>query len=153
MNPGINTRRSAFENYSSNAQSLSLAGTAPNSGVPELQEIAKENSSVKRSMAIYGWHQGHKVFATDDMSGLKLVANAGSMTYRGQHWRTCVVRKCCHRTAEGNYVEILQPKIQIYLLSVVLISNRPRTSVGLAAPKKRRRWQPSASSSPGGRFR
>ena len=92
MNPSINTRRSAFENYSRNAQSLTLAGTAPNSGVPELQEIAKENSAVKRSMAIYGWHQGHKVFATEDMSGLKLVANAGSMTYRGQHWRTCVVR-------------------------------------------------------------
>ena len=92
MNPCINTRRSAFENYSSNAQSLSLAGTAPNSGVPELQEIAKENSAVKRSMDIYGWHEGHKVFATDDMSGLKLVANAGSMTYRGQRWRTCVVQ-------------------------------------------------------------
>lgn len=92
MNPCINTRRSAFENYSRDARSLTLAGTTPNSGVSELQEIAKENSAVKRSMDIYGWHQGHKVFATDDMSGLKLVANAGSMTYRGQHWRTCVVR-------------------------------------------------------------
>lgn len=92
MDSSINTRRSAFESYSNSARSLSVHAVSTTTGVAELAELAKENSQVKKSMAIYGWHQGHKVFATDNTSGLKQVANAGSMTYRGLQWRTCLVR-------------------------------------------------------------
>ncbi len=92
MDSSVNTRRSAFENYSSSARSLSVSFVPVTSGVAELADLAKKNSQVKKSMATYGWHQGHKVFATDNTSGLRQVANAGSMTYRSLHWRTCVVR-------------------------------------------------------------
>lgn len=92
MDSSVNTRRSAFENYSNSARSLPVSTISPSLGVAELMRLAREDSQVKRSIDIYGWHNGHKVFATDDMFGLKQVANAGSMTYRGLHWRTCLVR-------------------------------------------------------------
>ena len=56
-----------------------------------METLALRDSKVKKSMDLYGWHQGHKVFATESLSGLRLVANAGAMTFRSQYWRTCLV--------------------------------------------------------------
>ena len=87
----INTRRAAFEGYSNKAQSLGADNAPSHLGVSELQTLALRDSKVKKSMDLYGWHQGHKVFATESLAGLRLVANAGAMTFRSQYWRTCLV--------------------------------------------------------------
>ena len=91
VDSNINTRRAAFENYSNKAQPLPADDAPSHFGVSALETLALRDSKVKKSMDLYGWHQGHKVFATDSLSGLRLIANAGAMTYRSQHWRTCLV--------------------------------------------------------------
>lgn len=91
MDSSINTRRAAFEGYANRVQSLSTENAPSNLGISELQTLALRDGKVKKSMDLYGWHQGHKVFATESLSGLRLVANAGAMTFRGQYWRTCLL--------------------------------------------------------------
>ena len=91
MDSSINTRRAAFEGYANKAQSLPTDNAPSHLGISELQTLALRDSKVKKSMDLYGWHQGHKVFATESLSGLRLVANAGAMTFRSQYWRTCLV--------------------------------------------------------------
>ncbi|WP_067515045.1 hypothetical protein [Endozoicomonas ascidiicola] len=91
MNFGVNTRRAAFENYSNASQSISTRTVGTKVGVAELAELGEKDENVKKAMDLYGWHQGHKVFATQDLSGLKLIANAGSLTFSSLEWRTCTV--------------------------------------------------------------
>ena len=92
VDSSISTRRAAFKNYSNKAQSWPMKDISPHCGIPELKGLAQRDSKIKKSMDLYGWHQGHKVFAADSLTGLQLIANAGAMTYRSQHWRTRLAR-------------------------------------------------------------
>ncbi|MFK0573107.1 RING finger protein [Endozoicomonas sp.] len=86
-----NTRRSAFQDIGANTRSRKLTGGSDQTGISELKDLGKTDLNVRKSMEVYGWHEGHKVFATHDLSGLKLIPNAGSMVFSGRGWRTCKV--------------------------------------------------------------
>ncbi len=91
MDPTIgNTRRIGFQDYYTTARRMTLRTIPTTAHVDKLNELATRDSGIANGLKTYDWNS-HKVFATNDLSGLKLIANAGAMTFSARGWRTATV--------------------------------------------------------------
>lgn len=82
-----NFRRIGFNEYYNTRQQHSFyQANSDSSGIAELRELAKHNPKVKKELEIYEWNS-HKVFAADDLDNLKIMVNAGAMTFSSTRWR------------------------------------------------------------------